>query len=379
MGELIAIDAVAAVTPQGVISPARLLVRDGLIEACDEPSLVPVPAGARTVKRPSATLLPGFIDLQINGALGADFGGADPSGAWSGAQEWFARSGVTTACPTVTSRTREATLHAVASLAAADTGTTRLAGIHLEGPYLSAEKRGAHDPHVLRDADLDEAARILAAGPVAIWTVAPERPGCMELISVLADRHVLVSIGHSDATLASVRAAVDAGARMITHLFNAQRLTSPREPGIPGAFLAFPELAAGLIVDGVHVHPDLVRAMFASAPGRIAAVTDAAPLAGLTPGVYTFEGREIVLSDDAPRLLDGTLAGSSVSMDVVFAGALACSDLGDAVHACSTLPAALLGRTDLGRLQAGSVADVVCWEAGRVLETWRAGTPIYQV
>lgn len=376
MPERSAIDVAAAVTPSGVVSPARLLIEGDRILACDRPERVPVPAGATTIERPGATLVPGFIDLQVNGAMGGDFGGPDAGAAWDGAQAWFARSGVTTACPTVTTRSPSAMLAAVRALAAVPAGATHLAGIHLEGPYLAPTKAGAHDPAQLREPDLVEAAALLEAGPVVIWTLAPERPGALDLIRLLADRGVLVSIGHSDATSAIVADAVTAGARLVTHLFNAQRLITPREPGIPGAFLATPALTAGMILDGVHVAPELVGAIFAAAPDRVIGVSDAAPFAGLAPGIYEVADRTIVLSEDAPRLLDGTLAGSSVGMDRVFATALAASDLPTAVAACATRPAQLLGRGDLGRLAPDALADLVIWAEGRVVETWRGGVRV---
>ena len=251
-------------------------------------------------------------------------------------------------------------------------------GVHLEGPFLSEQRRGAHDPQWLRDPSPADVAALLDAGAglLRLVTLAPERDGALDAVRALVDAGVLVSVGHSDATAAQVEAAADAGARMVTHLFNAQRPLLHREPGVVGQALADDRLTSGLILDLHHVSAQAARIAFAAAPGRVALVTDAASPAGMPPGRYALGGQPVVLEDGRPPLRDdGTIAGSALRLDDAVANAVAIGlDLATAVAAASTVPADLVGRPDLGRIAAGATADLV-WLGDdlRTRATWVGG------
>ena len=271
-------------------------------------------------------------------------------------------------------------------------------GVHLEGPFISPGRAGAHNRSWIippSPAAIDE---LLAAGSglVTLVTLAPERAGGLAAVERLAEAGVLVSVGHSDATARQVAAAASAGARMVTHLFNAQRPLHHREPGVVGQALADPRLTSGLIADLRHVVAGACALAFAAAPGRIAIVTDAAPCAGMPPGTYLLGAEPIELlprdgqqpgvgwpagGTEPPVRPDGTLAGSALRMDAGVANMVAAGvGLVAAVAAASRVPADLIGRPDLGRIAPGAAADLV-WLGDdlRAMATWVRGERVYPV
>ncbi len=256
----------------------------------------------------------------------------------------------------------------------------RVLGVHVEGPFIAPRRRGAHRPDWIIDPDPAAAAGLLAAagGALRIMTLAPERPGALAVIRQLAQAGVLVSIGHSDATGDQVRQAAGAGARMVTHLFDAQRPLHHREPGVVGTALTDPRLTSGLIADLHHVGAEACRIAFAAAPGRICLVTDAAASAGMPPGRYLLGGEPIELPPgpgQPPVRADGTLAGSGLRMDAAVANMVSAGvELTAAVAAATVVPADLIGRPDLGRLAPGAAADLA-WLGDdlRARGTWIGG------
>ena len=364
-----------------VVVPGAVL-EDAVVEL-DGGRVVDVRSGGPAdVDLGHGVLAPGFVDLQVNGCYGVDF--ADAS-----AQEWdelthrLLETGVTSLLPTFITapvdRLADALRRTSDVLAALpDRPRARVLGVHLEGPFLSEQRRGAHDPQWLRDPSPADVAALLDAGAglLRLVTLAPERDGALDAVRALVDAGVLVSVGHSDATAAQVEAAADAGARMVTHLFNAQRPLLHREPGVVGQALADDRLTSGLILDLHHVSAQAARIAFAAAPGRVALVTDAAAPAGMPPGRYALGGQPVVLEDGRPPLRDdGTIAGSALRLDDAVANAVAIGlDLATAVAAASTVPADLVGRPDLGRIAAGATADLV-WLGDdlRTRATWVAG------
>jgi N-acetylglucosamine-6-phosphate deacetylase len=307
--------------------------------------------------------VPGLVDLHINGIAGVDFLTAE-SDAYRRAGEALSRTGVVAYQPTFVSSepgAYEEPLGAAAAAreAAEAAGLPLVLGVHLEGPFLSPEWPGAHDPEQLRAPDPDLTERLLGLGPVTTMTLAPELPGALELIDLLVARGVVVSCGHSDADAAQAHAAFDRGARAITHVHNAHRRWRPRDPGIGGAALVRPDVTAQAIVDGVHLAPETAYGAFLTSTGRFCLVTDAIEAALLDPGEYELGGRSVRVRDGAVRLPDGTLAGSVLTMDEAVRNLVA-SGAGwiDAVHAASTAPARLLGRDDLGVIEPGVPAHV---------------------
>lgn len=323
----------------GTLLPGDVDVHDATVTAVG----VGTPSG-------SAIAAPGLVDLQVNGIAGVDLLGADGAG-YARAGEALLATGVTAFQPTFVTAPEADLVAAVRSMPVAD-GGPRVIGAHIEGPFLSPLRMGAHDARARRDPDVELLRRLLAAGPVSTMTLAPELDGALELIDELVGRGVTVSCGHTDATAAQAHAAFDRGARTVTHLFNAMRPSAHREPGIALAALARPDVTVQLIVDGHHLAPETVLVAWRAARGRVALVSDAVG--------HTLAGADLEPAGGAVRRADGTLAGSAASLldGVRNLHALGVA-LEEALAAASSVPAAIVRRADLGRLAVGAPADVV--------------------
>jgi N-acetylglucosamine-6-phosphate deacetylase len=368
----------------------RLGVRDALVDGAlvsgdvlvDETGVVAVGVGRGGRGPGSGTALPGFIDTHINGVVGVDFLSTDEDG-YRQASAALARTGVTGYVPTfITSPMDDygPALDVAAAAMAHDAAVgAAVLGVHLEGPYLSPHWVGAHDPAHLRTPDVAEALALCDRGPVRIVTLAPELDGGLELVAALAARGIAVSCGHSDADAATAGAAFDAGARAITHIYNAHRRWKPRDPGLAGAALVRPDVTVQAIVDHVHLAPEAAYAAFLSARGRFALVTDAMEAAGRGPGTYRLGRREVEVRDGRAELSDGLLAGSVLTMDQAVRNLVGCgASPAQAAHAAATVPARLLGRPELGVLRPGGRADVtVVDDELRVVRTLVQGAEAY--
>jgi N-acetylglucosamine-6-phosphate deacetylase len=352
------------------------------------------PAAAEARQRadivlPDGLLVPGFVDVQVNGYFGVDFIDAQPED-WASVAVRLPETGVTGFVPTFITAPVDALCDglrraekAMAAHAASAVSAARPLGVHVEGPFLAERRRGAHNADWLRDPDPATVSTLLGAaapGTIAILTLAPERAGGMAAVRRLADAGIVVSIGHSDASAEQVAAAADAGARMVTHLFNAQRPLHHRDPGVVGQALIDSRLTCGLILDLYHVAAGAARLAFIAAPGRVALVTDAVAAAGMPPGRYVLGGEPVFVEQGQPPLREaGVMAGSGLRLDVAVANAVRIGvDLVTAVEAASTVPADLLGRPDLGRIAPGAQADVV-WlgEDLGVRATWVGGVIVH--
>lgn len=376
MGMKQRLDIDRAVTPGGIVAPASVLVDGTRVTAVATPSaLGDVDA---PVTRHPGTLVPGFVDLQVNGAAGHQYGSG--SGGLRATAAALLATGVTAHCPTVTSRAWDRYAEALAGLGApGGPAAPRNLGLHLEGPFLSPRQPGAHDPGVLVEPSARRVDELLewAGSPVAIVTLAPELPGAHRAVGRLRNAGVVVSAGHTDATYGQLRAAVGVGVSMVTHVFNAQRGLHHREPGVAGGALLLDELRVSVILDGVHVHPDVAALALRVAAGRAFAVTDAMATAGLAPGRHELDGWTVDTTSGAPRLEDGTLAGSNLTMDAAFRFAAGACGLSEAVKVASTTPARAIGRDDLGVLAAGAAADLVLLDDDLlVAAVWRDGVRV---
>ena len=359
-------------TPDGIAADVAVVVESGRIAevgAAERPD----------VRLPDGILAPGLIDLQVNGCFGIDFAGAAVD-AWSLAARRLPETGVTAFLPTLITAPLEELVAGLRRSAAVDGPGARVLGVHIEGPFLVASRRGAHDAELFCDPTPERIDALLEPGTLALLTLAPERPGALDAIERLAGAGVVVGVGHSDATADVVMAAADAGARMVTHLFNAQRGIHHREPGVAGAGLADGRLVCGLILDGHHVTDAVARIALAAAAGRIALVTDAIAAAGMPPGMYELGGAPVFVRDgEPPRRPDGTLAGTGLRLDDAVARAFALGvSAADAIEAASRVPADVLGRDDLGRIAPGAQADLV-WLGPdfRTRATWIGGELAY--
>lgn len=344
------------------LGPACVAVADGRVVGVEAGDTY---AGAGPdVTLPTGVLVPGLVDVQVNGAYGVDLVAADPAG-WAEVTRRLPSTGVTAFVPTFITATVPdlvAALRRTAGLVGGLAGA-RVVGVHVEGPFLAPRRHGAHDPALLRHPTPSDVDALLAAAPglLRILTLAPELPGALDAVRRLAAAGVLVSIGHTDATAAQAGAAADAGARMVTHLFNAMRPLHHREPGVVGEALTDPRLTCGLIADLHHVAAPICRLAFAAAPGRVVLVTDAVAAAGMPPGDYDLGGSQLAVDPlGLPRRPDGTIAGSGLRLDAAIANVVAAGvDLRAAVDAATRLPADLVGRPDLGRIAPAATADLV--------------------
>lgn len=344
---------VRAALIDGTLVEGDVLVADGRV--------LEVGVGGSAGGAGQGVAVPGFLDLHINGIVGVDFLAAGAEG-YAAAGEALAASGVTGYLPTfITSPLSDypAAMAAVGEAMAAPAPGARVLGVHLEGPYLSPEWPGAHDPAQLREPDVDEALGLVASGPVKMMTLAPERAGGLDLVEALAARGIVVSVGHTDADAAVANAAFDRGARAITHLYNAHRRWTARDPGVAGAALVRPGITVQAIVDHVHLAPEASYAAFLAAGERFSLVTDAMEAAGQGDGVYRLGRREVSVHGARAELSDGLLAGSVLTMDAAVRNLHACgASPAEAVWAATGAPARLLGDPSLGVLQVGGVADV---------------------
>jgi N-acetylglucosamine-6-phosphate deacetylase len=322
---------------------------------------------------------PGFIDLQVNGFAGVDFLATDAQG-YRQARRALAATGVTAFQPTLISSPPDVFEAALAVVADAQREPgPRILGAHLEGPFLAPKWKGAHDERYIIDPDLRLAARLWATGPLTYMTIAPERPGARALQDWLLAHDVTVSLGHTDADAEIAHAAYNRGAHCVTHLFNAQRRFTARDPGVAGVALTRPDVGVEVIADFVHLAPETVRLIWQACGPRLILITDAIAAAGCGDGEYRLGDRSVYVTDGAARLADGTLAGSVLALDQAVRNLISLGvPWGAAVAAATAAPAHALGRTDLGVLRPGSRADIaVLDDDARVLRTLVGGEEVW--
>jgi N-acetylglucosamine-6-phosphate deacetylase len=393
------------VLPDRILTSASLIL-DGERIAAVEPSARVDSAGATIVDAADCYVVPGFIDVHVHGVEGHDtLNEGDPVAAMAALLPQY---GVTSFCPTTVACAPDAlrgVLKQVAMLRANRKATSaRVLPAHLESNFINPEFRGAQPADCLRAPEparrSGDAAK--AAGPhdgafsgrdildviaaaradVGIVTLAPELPGGIDLVRALVSAGHRVSLGHTGASLEEAMAAIDAGARHATHLFNRMAPILHRAPGVAGAVLARDEVAAELICDGYHVHSSMSRIAIASkGVGRIMAITDGTAGAGLAVGAHAMlGGRRIRVTDQAAILDDGTLAGSTLTMDRAFQTIVKTFGftVSEASLLCSTTPAKELGLAGFGLLAEGGFADVVVLDRQfGVVRTFINGEAVY--
>jgi N-acetylglucosamine-6-phosphate deacetylase len=323
-------------------------------------------------------LAPGYIDVQVNGGGGVLFNDdptAEGIAAIAAAHRAYGTVGL---LPTLVTDARQVMEAAIAATREARRATPATLGVHLEGPFLDPRRKGAHELKYIREITPEDIEMIATADCGAVMlTLAPNRVGT-DAIAELARRGVLISLGHSEAGYVEARAAVEAGARAFTHLFNAMSAPVGREPGMAGAALDLTETFVGIIADGHHVHAANLRIAFAAKRhDRFMLITDAMPPAAGGPDHFDLQGRRVTRADGYLRLDDGTLAGSVLTMDEAVRNAVnvAGLDLGTTLAMASRVPATFLRRDhDLGRIAPGHLASLVHLDdALHVRDTWIEG------
>jgi N-acetylglucosamine-6-phosphate deacetylase len=367
-----------------ILSADRVVLPAGLVE----PGWVETTgdrvtgAGGGTPPAPAdqhlpGALVPGFVDQHCHGGGGAAFTTGDLAEAETVIATHRAH-GTTTLVASLVTDTEERLVASVRALAPL-VHTGELAGIHLEGPWLSADHCGAHDPALLRAPDLAEVARLLDAGEgtVRMVTLAPELDNGLEAVALLAGRGVIAALGHTDAVFDTSREAITAGVTVGTHLFNAMRPVHHREPGPVLALAGDERVVVELIADGIHLHPEVLRWAAGSTPGRFALVTDAMGAAGAADGDYVLGPAAVQVRAGVARLVsNGAIAGSTLTMDraVRYAVTVAGVPLTAAVEAATATPARVLGLPDVGAIEAGRRADLVHLDADlELVGVMRAG------
>ena len=380
---MIAFTAAALFTPLERIEQPLLLVEDGSILEVTSRAHREIPANGRVANFPGDILVPGFIDMHIHGGAGHDVMETNDS-ALPGMERFLACRGVSSYFPTTVTAPVNMILssldrlgHAVEtaenSPQAAELRANPL-GIHLEGPFISHRRRGVHPPENLLKPTPEMFERFWEAsqGQIRVMTIAPELPGAAEVITEAAKRGVCVSLGHSDATLAVARDAVEAGARHSTHTFNAMRPLDHRDPGIIAEVLTDARVSADIIADGIHLDPTMVK-LFLKAKGAEQAVliTDATSATGMPDGSYPLGSSNMQVK--AGRCMaDGRLAGSVLTMDAAVRNVMKFAewDLQQAVRLATLNPARVTGLDARGTLTPGARADIVVLSAaGEVKNT----------
>jgi len=331
-------------------------------------------------------ICPGFIDLHVHGSGGADV----MDGTYQDMERMsrtLALGGTTSFLATTMSASREKLAAAVRNAAESRkkaTGGAQLVGVHLEGPFLNPMQKGSHLEENLRMPDKDELGEYINAGSGAVKmiTLAPELPGALDVIQYASCQGIIVSLGHSTASITQVEEACRAGLSHVTHAFNAMTGFHHRDPGTTGAIMAMKQLTADIIPDGHHVHPSVMKILVhAKGVDKVCAITDCIRAGGIGDGIFELGGQEVIVKNGVARLVDGTISGSIISMSEAVKTLVerAGLTLAEAVQTASANPARILGLNSKGLLEPGMDADIVVLDRNfRVLMTMVEGKIVYQ-
>ena len=364
-----------AITPKGEIPDAGILIRDGEIETVGPRASIQLPRGTKEINAADCTAVPGFVDVHIHGAGGRDVMEADEA-ALGVITARLAKFGTTSLLATTVTAAVDSTVRAVEGISKYISGQLQtnearaeILGIHFEGPFLSKERRGVHPPEFLQPPSAELLQRFLhaAAGNGRILTIAPELMGAMPCIDAARSLGMVVSIGHTDATYEQARAAIAHGAHHATHVYNAMRPFSHRDPGVIGAVLTTPEVTAELIADGVHVDEIAMKILLQSKDSEhVILISDGMAATGMPDGKYLLGGIEVTVSEGVCRNAEGRLAGSTLTLDRALRNIVSLGiPLANAVKMLTLNPATLLGiEFKKGALRTGADADIVLLNEG---------------
>jgi N-acetylglucosamine-6-phosphate deacetylase len=379
----------SVVTPDGEIPDAALLVRDGVIDAVGPRSTLQVPRGAAEFDGSGLAAIPGFVDVHIHGAGGRDV--MEGSGeALATISQKLAEFGTTSFVATTVTAGIDETCRAAAGISqyvgaqhSTDPLGAEVLGIHFEGPFLSKERRGVHPPDKLQLPSAPVLERFLqaAAGNARILTIAPELLGAAPCIDAARKVGLVVSMGHTDANYEQARAAIARGVHHATHVYNAMRPFTHRDPGVIGAVLTSPDVNAELIADGIHVDEIAMKILLqAKGPERVVLISDGTAATGMPDGKYLLGGIEVTVTDGVCRNAEGALAGSTLTLDRALRNIVKLGiPFPDAVRMLTLNPASVLGiEFKKGSLRAGADADIVLLDDNlQVRHVWARGVAIH--
>jgi N-acetylglucosamine-6-phosphate deacetylase len=370
------------------IPDAGILIRDGVIEAIGPREGMSLPENAQEMVAAQQTAIPGFVDVHIHGAAGHDVMEGTPE-ALGAVASMVARHGTTSFVATTVTASPEDTCKSVEGIARfiavqheTDQPRAEILGIHYEGPFISAARRGVHPKEWIQlpSAPLLEKFLHAASGNARILTIAPELLGAIPCIEAAHKAGVVVAMGHTDATYEQARAGMAHGAHHAVHVYNAMRPFSHRDSGVIGAVLTSPEVTAELIADGVHVEEAAMRILLqAKGPGCVILVSDGISATGMPDGTYRLGKFEVTVSGGVCRNAEGNLAGSTLTLDRALRNIVALGiPLHDALRMLTVNPATLLGiEFKKGALRVGADADIVLLdETLRVTNVWTRGVPL---
>ncbi len=377
-----------AITPATEIHDAAILMRDGVIDGIGPRESITLPSGSKELRFTEEIAIPGFVDVHIHGAGGHDVMEGTPE-ALIAVTNTVARHGTTSLVATTVTAGTDETLRAIDGIAKyvsvqhkTETARAEILGLHFEGPFLNPARRGVHPKEFLKlpSAELLEKFLQAAAGHAQILTIAPELLGAMPCIDAARKAGVVVALGHTDASYEQARAGIARGARHAVHVYNAMRPFSHRDTGVIGAVLTSPEVTGELIADGVHVDEPAMKLLIqAKGAGGVILVSDGLSATGMPDGKYTLGGFEVTVSGGVCRNTEGTLAGSTLTLDRALRNVVRmCASLIDAVRMLTTNPASLLGvEFKKGTLRTGADADIVLLnERLEVAQVFLRGEPL---
>jgi len=377
-----------ALTATTEIPDAGILIREDVIEAIGPRAGIDLPTGASEIRAPQATAIPGFIDVHIHGAGGRDFmeGSAPALGCIT---RKVSEHGTTSLVATTVTASADQTVRAIEGIARyighqrqTDEPRAEVLGIHFEGPFISRERRGVHPQEWIQLPSAATLQRFLqaAAGNARILTIAPEVLGAAPCMDAAREAGLVISIGHTDATYEQARAAMARGARSATHVYNAMRPFSHRDPGAIGAVLTSPEIYAELIADGVHVQEGAMKLLLlAKGASRVILMSDGLSATGMPDGKYMLGGFEVTVSGGVCRNAEGILAGSTLTLDRALRNIVALGvPLNDSVRMLTLNPASLLGiEFKKGSLRPGADADILLLDEGlQITNVWARGLAV---